>query len=177
MTWLRDWVQTVIILVLFAGFLELLLPSGNMKPMVQVLVGLFVLLILLGPVTAMVDRIGHQRELGLPRVDETATQEILVRGKELEHQQLEQVLVQYKANIEQQVLSLLRFGGNAIKAQVIVDIISEVGRADFGKICSLRVILKSDGERHKEIEPELVAMLLTEYYDLTPDKVVVELSY
>ena len=48
MAWLNEWVRTIIILVFFAGFLELLLPSGNMRPMVQVLVGLFVLLLLLG---------------------------------------------------------------------------------------------------------------------------------
>ena len=128
MAWLNEWVRTIIILVFFAGFLELLLPSGNMRPMVQVLVGLFVLLLLLGPVSTVADLIRQQPGFGLPEIAETATDTLLKEGHKLEEQQFEQILTQYRINIEQQVLSLLKFqGSDNIKARVMVDIIDQPG--------------------------------------------------
>ncbi|NMA54650.1 MAG: stage III sporulation protein AF [Firmicutes bacterium] len=173
MAWLNEWVRTIIILVFFAGFLELLLPSGNMRPMVQVLVGLFVLLLLLGPVSTVADLIRQQPGFGLPEIAETATDTLLKEGHKLEEQQFEQILTQYRINIEQQVLSLLKFqGSDNIKARVMVDIIDQPG-ADLGRLCSITVILESEQTETQQVEPEKISALLAEFYDLTADKVKV----
>lgn len=173
MVWLQDWVRTIIILVFFAGFLELLLPSGNMKPMVQVLVGLFVLILLLGPVSALVDQIQNQTEPGLPRIAEAETDEVLARGKDLEQQQLQQVLTQYRTNIEQQVLWLLRSQDETVRAAVTVDVADRANGVDFGQLRSLTVVLQADKQQREQVNTESIATFLADFYGLAKDKVAV----
>ncbi len=45
-----DWVRNIVMVVLFASFLELLLPSSGMQRFVRVIMGLLILLAILGPV-------------------------------------------------------------------------------------------------------------------------------
>ncbi|MDT8901063.1 stage III sporulation protein AF [Anaeroselena agilis] len=46
---LTDWVRNIIMVVLFATFLELLLPSSGMQRFVRVIMGMLILLAILGP--------------------------------------------------------------------------------------------------------------------------------
>lgn len=46
---LSEIVRNVLVIVLVAGFLEMLLPEGNMKPLVRLCIGLFVLIAVLNP--------------------------------------------------------------------------------------------------------------------------------
>ncbi|WP_442601222.1 stage III sporulation protein AF [Paenibacillus sp. KN14-4R] len=50
MAWLNSWLKTVIIIILFASFIDLLLPSAKMHRYVKTVVSLFILLTLLTPV-------------------------------------------------------------------------------------------------------------------------------
>lgn len=47
------WVKNLIFLVLFAAFMELLLPAGSMKKFLRMVIGMFLLLAILKPVTAV----------------------------------------------------------------------------------------------------------------------------
>lgn len=50
MAQITEWVKTVIFVVLFAAFLELLLPASGMRRFVRVVMGLLILLVMLNPV-------------------------------------------------------------------------------------------------------------------------------
>lgn len=50
MALLTDWVRNIVLVVLFASFLELLLPSSGMQRFVRVIMGLMILLTILNPV-------------------------------------------------------------------------------------------------------------------------------
>lgn len=50
MQWLNDWLKTVITIVMFAAFVDLLLPSSKMQRYVKTVLSLFILLTLLSPV-------------------------------------------------------------------------------------------------------------------------------
>ncbi|MDK2926124.1 MAG: stage sporulation protein, partial [Bacillota bacterium] len=54
---MKEWIRNIVVLVLFGGFVELLLPSNSMKRFLQVVVGLFVLTMLLEPVTLLVNKV------------------------------------------------------------------------------------------------------------------------
>jgi stage III sporulation protein AF len=48
------WVKDIIFVVLFASFLELLLPSSNMQRFVRVIMGLFIMIAILNPIIDIV---------------------------------------------------------------------------------------------------------------------------
>ena len=49
------WVKGIVFVVLFASFLELLLPSNSMQRFVRVIMGLFIMLTILQPVIEIME--------------------------------------------------------------------------------------------------------------------------
>lgn len=49
------WIKNIIFVVLFASFLELLLPSSSMQRFVRVIIGLFIMLAILNPVIGVIE--------------------------------------------------------------------------------------------------------------------------
>ncbi|SDD36276.1 stage III sporulation protein AF [Sporomusa acidovorans] len=49
------WIKNIIFVVLFASFLELLLPSNSMQRFVRVIIGLFIMLAILNPVIDVIE--------------------------------------------------------------------------------------------------------------------------
>ncbi len=54
---LTDWIKNIIFVVLFASFLELLLPSSSMQRFVRVIMGLFIMLAILNPIIGAVQHV------------------------------------------------------------------------------------------------------------------------
>jgi stage III sporulation protein AF len=54
LTAVADWVRNIILVVLFASFLELLLPASSMQRFVRVIMGLLIMLAILNPVIDLV---------------------------------------------------------------------------------------------------------------------------
>lgn len=50
------WIKSIIFVVLFASFLELLLPSNNMQRFVRVIMGLFIMLAILNPIIGIIEK-------------------------------------------------------------------------------------------------------------------------
>lgn len=55
MEWVAKWAKNLISLVIFAAFLELLLPSSQMQKFLRVIVGLLVMLAILQPLTEVLE--------------------------------------------------------------------------------------------------------------------------
>lgn len=62
MEWMAKWAKNLISLVIFAAFLELLLPSSQMQKFLRVIVGLLVMLAILQPLTGLL-QLGFPSEL------------------------------------------------------------------------------------------------------------------
>lgn len=54
MTAITEWVRNIIMVVLFASFLELLLPSSNMQRFIRVILGLTIMLAILDPALELI---------------------------------------------------------------------------------------------------------------------------
>lgn len=59
---ISDWVKSIVMVVLFASFLELLLPASSMQRFVRVIMGLLVMLTILNPVVEFIQtRLGPEQ--------------------------------------------------------------------------------------------------------------------
>jgi len=66
-SYLADWVRQIAIVVIVAGFLEMLVPDNGIKRYVKVAMGLFILLMILTPVMDLLrGRLAPDFTLGLP---------------------------------------------------------------------------------------------------------------
>lgn len=173
MTWLREWVQTILVLVLFAGFLELLLPSDTMKRFVQVVVGLFILSAILGPLVALTENLRQGPAFALPAIRKPDTMQVVRRGEELARRQREEVLQAYRDNVARQVVSLVELDGSCKVVAVQVEVEEGVDKPTFGQLLSLRLTLEpSPGV--PAYDPGKLAELLANFYGLPPDRVTID---
>jgi len=102
---LHDLIRNLVIILLLAGFLEMLLPSKSLKGFVKLTMGLFVISAILTPLTSF---LGMTMESGVPAWIESIDDgyPVLASGEEGESMGNNAVLEQYKVIIANQVKAL-----------------------------------------------------------------------
>jgi stage III sporulation protein AF len=124
---ITDWVKNIVLVVLFASFLELLLPSSGMQRFVRVIMGLLILLAILTPVVDVlqsrfapeVPALGGQSAPAADRVRSGA--ETLVR----ERDQLAVSL--YKKDLARQIRAVVVAVDGVADARVAVEVAKDRG--------------------------------------------------
>lgn len=170
MSWLKEWIRTILVLVLFAGFLELLLPSNAMKRFVQLVLGLFVLATILGPVGILTSRLRQDPAFELPVVAASETSTVLQNGRQVAERQRNQVLEEYRRSIARQVSSLLRLSGHEQVLDIEVEVEEGIEQPTFGQLRSLRVTVP-ETRPGEASDNEKLARLLADFYGLNPTQV------
>jgi len=115
-----NWVTDIIFVVLFASFLELLLPSSSMQRFVRVIMGLFIMMAILNPVIdAIHARLGS---IQVPALSTNAEQSAIIlnhakdTAQEREHLSSEI----YKKELAKQMKIMIMALDGVADAQVVV---------------------------------------------------------
>lgn len=187
-----SWVKNIIFVVLFASFLELLLPNSSMQRFVRVIMGLFILLAILNPVITMVQQPFSPLEVTTFAGSSSTPLSITKDTKNFTQGRSEVAREVYKKELAQQMQILITALDGVADAKVVIGI-EESKDAVQGKINSV-VIYITPGTSvttgtikkisiHNELKPteELTAELqgkvikvITELYQVPQDMVVVK---
>lgn len=124
-----DWVRNIALVVLFASFLELLLPTSGMQRFVRVIMGLLILLAILNPVVDAlqsrfapeVPALGGQGGPAADRVRNGA--EAVVRERDRLAVEL------YKRDLARQIRAVVTAVDGVADARVAVTVAQAAGRA------------------------------------------------
>lgn len=119
---LKDWAATIAGIVVFAGLLEMLAPSGSMKRYVQLSMGLLILLTLVRPVVGVLER---TRDLAWETEAAWAApglslDSVLAKAEDLRRSSAEQQLSLYRNRLEQAAAERAEaaLGGRTVSATV-----------------------------------------------------------
>lgn len=119
---LKEWVATIAGVVVFAGLLEMLAPSGSMKRYVQLSMGLLILLTLLRPVVGVLER---TRDLAWETEAAWAApglslDSVLAKAEDLRQSSAEQQVTLYRSRVEQAAAerAAAALGGRTVTARV-----------------------------------------------------------
>lgn len=141
---LRTWITNIAVIIIFAAFLEMLLPNSDMKRYVKVIIGLLVLLVIIKPFIMIKDINMSFKHNVLETSRFLDRNTINDESSNISVYQNEQALELYKANLKKQiirtVLSHGKFSEDAIA--VNLDIENNMTSQDFGKILNLEVEVK-----------------------------------
>lgn len=119
---LTDWIKNIIFVVLFASFLELLLPSSSMQRFVRVIMGLFIMLAILNPIIGAVQHLTSKDQI--PTFAATSG-DLNVITNEVNHVTSERnalSLELYKKELSQQIRILVMAMDGVADANVVVEI-------------------------------------------------------
>lgn len=102
-------VRSVTIIVLIAGFLEMLLPSGEIKRFVKAILGLFILVSMLNPILGLFDKNVVSEVLAWQDpVQGTALSTIMVQGEEISREMNEEAVEMYGKNLAKQIETVVK---------------------------------------------------------------------
>ena len=119
---ISDWVKNLIFLMLFAAFLELLLPTNEMKKFLRMIIGLFIMLAILKPVSNF---LANDFVLGdIPTLSVESSKQIAsVDKKEVEKKRLTYAV--YQKELTQQIKKVVETIPEITDVQVEVKLATE----------------------------------------------------
>lgn len=111
MNHLEEWVKHIILLILMATFLDLILPSSQMKKYVKLVVGFLILLLILSPVLHMFQYDPSQMISSIERILHTESRmsasEISQQQQSIERMQQEEIVQEVARNWKVEIEALL----------------------------------------------------------------------
>lgn len=120
MDWLGDWLKSVIMVVLFAAFVDLILPGKALERYARLVLSLLILLTLLSPIiTLITDPPENQLAMELERQEKGLPEEI----------QLEHIMAQAEKLKDMQQSQSLQWAGNELAKVMKEEIAAETGEA------------------------------------------------
>ncbi len=139
MNTLRDLVRNLAVIVLLAAFMEMLLPAGNMRRFVKMVMGLFIIITLLNPIMTIL----HQE----PSFEVTAWQSaapvslnsILQNGQQISAAAREAASQEYRQRLGRQMLALAQLVKGIEITQVEVTTEEERPEVPLGQIRDVTV--------------------------------------
>ncbi|HBF38340.1 MAG TPA: stage III sporulation protein AF [Firmicutes bacterium] len=109
MTQVAEWLRNIIAAIILAGFLEMLLPSNELKSVTRMTMGLVILMILLQPVLQFLDLPQHI-SLSLPSIsnsDSPQTQQIIAQGLKMRTEWTRGIQEQNKIMLESKLKNIM----------------------------------------------------------------------
>jgi stage III sporulation protein AF len=193
---LTDWIKNIIFVVLFASFLELLLPSSSMQRFVRVIMGLFIMLAILNPIIGVVQH--HLTSINQIPALSTNSEISNVITNEVNHVTNERdklSLELYKKELSQQIRILIIAMDGVADANVAVEINSNTTNGVKSIVVYIKPGISTKNEKVASIKKitidkqsgkteesyaglkERITEMITELYQIPKEKVDIKMLH
>lgn len=144
MEMIREWVMTILSVVMLVTFVEFLLPNSNHRRYINMIMGLMIMMVILKPIMALIDG-GAEFDLAVFRNNQKIEQMTLSnRSQTLELHHYEQMMSLYRENLKKEMIQRLERDGYQV-ADIQLEIEEEDQRL-LGKIKGVEILLAEEGK-------------------------------
>jgi stage III sporulation protein AF len=173
--------------VLFANFIEMLLPNNKFRAYVRVVIGFFVILVIMGPIINLFNFSADGLDLSLLQSNQqTDLDQILTEGNKIRQQEVNQARKDYKDKLAQQLEAVIKLNSRFEDVQVDVELSADNQVERIIIISSQSTAINPvqiDSEESETPEdsnsPDLkknLKELLTNLYDFNKEQIEVKLN-
>ena len=201
---MREWIINIVIMIVFVAFLEIILPSSNMKRYIQMIIGLLIIIVLINPFIKLITKdINIEREVFANignsfSYDQNGSTEYI-------RQQNKQIINIYKQKLEKEISKMILEEGDYDILSLEIDIIENDTQDNYGSISRIEAAImtseKDDSQKKYEIKIDKIQDVvvntedndssrkiqisencreiqekISEYYNISEDKVLVHLK-
>jgi len=140
---LKSWIINIVIVIFFIAFIEILLPTSNMKKYINMVFGLLIIIVLINPIIKLMSSdINIDREVFYNlRSYNTFGVEGNSKYIELQNQQITEV---YKKKLAKEIAEFIKTQVNYKVLEIKVHIEEDIAQDDFGKLTGVEVYLGTD---------------------------------
>jgi len=119
---LTHWVRYIIFVVLFASFIELLLPSSQMQRFVRVIMGLFIMLAILTPIIDLVQHRGMPTQIQAMAGSNDESTQIINHASDVAREREQLAAQLYKQEVAQQMQVMVIALDGVADAKVVIEL-------------------------------------------------------
>lgn len=172
-------VENMVLIIMLAVFLEMLLPAGNLRRYVDLVVGLMIIVAVLQTVTGV---LGHGLAVNLPFVDHTLPSGLdsaLAAGQQMASQNSADALQGYEEALRRQITALASLNGELIVDGIQVNVPSDRASPSFGRLEGITVsVTAKPGTPDSRVTADVEGLKqeLGNFYDIKPEAVSVDLA-
>jgi stage III sporulation protein AF len=154
MTALILWVRTLIMVVLFASFLELLLPNSSMQRFVRVIMGLLIMLAILNPVIDLFSSDWVSQPIASIAAQTDSSGELKDIGKSVIHERDRLAEEIYTKELARQIQSVVLAIDGVEDAKVTIKL--DQSKAGQGALSNVTIYLKPGFSTDKKEVPKVI---------------------
>ncbi len=143
---LRSWIFNIVFLAIFIVLIEMLIPSGKTKKVVNLVSGCIMLIAIINPLLGIIDRDIDLKGFQIETGNFIDRKEIEAQGKVLEEERMKQIVKLYREKIVSQLESSALEVSGIAEANVDVLINEDYSSDKFGEIKKAYVSLKLQRE-------------------------------
>ncbi len=151
---LKNWSLNIVTVVLFIVVLEMLLPSGKMKKMVNLVSGLILVIVLINPVLGLLEKGVDLKAYQMANSNFIDKKEIMVNSEVLKEEQTRQITNVYRNKVIGQLESMVKEvkGVFDVKADVIIN--EDYSSENFGEVKKVYLTLElGSNDDKKGVKP------------------------
>lgn len=139
---ITGWIKNIVLLVLFASFLELLLPTSSMQRFIRVIIGLFITLAILNPILDIIQNRWSPEQIPALSTNTANTQNVLKQANQVAGDRDQMALNTYKKELARQLRATITAIEGIADAQVAVELEDTQAGKLTGKVKSVTVYVK-----------------------------------
>nr|WP_246579322.1 stage III sporulation protein AF [Alkaliphilus flagellatus] len=146
---MREWIITIISVIIFVAFVEILIPNSNHKRYINVVVGFLLMIVILNPITNLISGEIDFEEGVIKTSNQLELATAKNRINNIQSSNNEAVVKLYKNEISKQLKSRIEENTEYIVKEILVEIEDDSKSSNFGLIDSFNITLK-ETNKHKE---------------------------
>ncbi|GBG55038.1 stage III sporulation protein AF [Sporomusaceae bacterium FL31] len=151
------WIKNIILLVLFASFLELLLPSSSMQRFIRVIIGLLITLAILNPVLDVIQNRWSTAQIPALSTNTANSQSVMNNANKVAGDREQLAFDTYKKELARQIRATTTAIEGIADAQVAVELENPQQGKFNGKVRALTIYVKPGVNNAKgKIEPVVI---------------------
>lgn len=136
------WINTIVVAIIFAAFVEMLMPSNNMKKYIKLVLGLLIMAVILEPVLQYLNKGYSLSGYSFKYTNILDSSYIKQESEAYSQKQQDSVVKLYKQNLEDKMAEGIKKLVSNKDASVSVDIVDNINDKNFGDINKVTVTLK-----------------------------------
>ncbi len=150
MSFIREWVITIVSIIIFITFVEILIPNSNHKRFINVVIGFLLMIVILTPLTKLIKGEINLEEKILKTSNDLELLTVENRINNTEYSNKEAIIKLYKNEITKQIKEHIEYNTEYIAQKVLMEVEDDSDSPQFGLIKSFNITLE---EKTKEEKP------------------------
>lgn len=156
MSFIREWVISIVSVIIIVVFLDILLPKGNMKKYANFVLGLIVMIIILKPIINVLNSSG---DFNLELINSSYhfdKSQLAAEVKRIEESNVEGIVEVYKRKLAEDITNYIKGQGNYKEVQADVYIHADQSQDNFGEIVGIDIfIIEGPQDSYKKEEAKI----------------------